>query len=77
MTRIYVASLSDYNAGHLLGRWIELDSNTERSDIATEISEVPEKLRSYFDAEEYLRDMKLGGDVSFECIDGTHYAFWN
>lgn len=38
---------------------------------------IPENLRSYFDTESYLRDMKLGGDVCFEEIDGTVYAFWN
>ena len=25
----------------------------------------------------YLRDLKLGGDVSFESVNGTVYAFWN
>ena len=41
------------------------------------LSDVPANLRSYFDFESFLRDMKLGGEVSFESIDGTHYAFWN
>jgi antirestriction protein len=41
------------------------------------LSEIPENLRYYFDYDAYLRDMKLGGDVSFERIDGTVYAFWN
>jgi len=36
--RIYVASLPDYNHGHLHGVWIDLDGNTERSDIEREIS---------------------------------------
>nr|WP_255349642.1 glycoside hydrolase family protein [Luteibacter sp. 9135] len=36
-----------------------------------------ENLRSYFDAEAYLRDMKLGGDVSLVEFDGTVYAFWS
>jgi len=38
---------------------------------------IPENLRSYFDTERYLRDMKYGGDVSFEEVNGTVYAFWN
>ncbi len=34
--RIYVASLADYNAGRLLGRWIDADQDTDdiRADIA-------------------------------------------
>jgi antirestriction protein len=36
-----------------------------------------ENLSRYFDYAAYLRDMKLGGDVSFEHIDGTVYAFWS
>lgn len=38
---------------------------------------MPEHLRNYFDADAYLRDMKAGGDVSFEHVNGTTYAFWN
>lgn len=41
------------------------------------LDSIPENLRNYFDAASYLRDMKLGGDVSFEEVDGTVYAFWN
>ncbi len=37
----------------------------------------PENLRSYFDAEAYLRDMKHGGEVTFEKLDGTVYSFRN
>lgn len=40
------------------------------------LSEVPENLRSYFDTEKYLRDMKLNGDVDFVEHAGTTYAFW-
>jgi antirestriction protein len=38
---------------------------------------VDEILARYFDIEAYLRDMKLNGDVEFEEVDGTVYAFWN
>lgn len=41
------------------------------------LSGIPENLRNYFDAEAFLRDMKRGGDVAFEELDGTVYAFWN
>lgn len=41
------------------------------------LAEVPENLRTYFDSEAYLRDMKLGGDVSLVEFDGTVYAFWS
>jgi len=36
--RIYVASLSDYNAGSLLGRWI--DANQDADDIHAEVREL-------------------------------------
>jgi len=36
------------------------------------LNEMPDNLRPYFDYESYVRDMELGGDVSFE--DG--YVFW-
>jgi antirestriction protein len=36
--RIYVASLSDYNAGSLLGRWI--DANQDADDIHAEVREM-------------------------------------
>ncbi|SKB50971.1 antirestriction protein ArdA [Luteibacter sp. 22Crub2.1] len=32
-TRIYIASLSDYNSGHIHGVWIDLDGDTDRADI--------------------------------------------
>lgn len=38
--RIYVASLSDYNAGRLHGVWIEVDANKDGEDIAEEIGEM-------------------------------------
>ncbi len=41
------------------------------------LDEVPENLRCYFDAQAYLRDMKLSGDIDFVDFDGTTYAFWN
>ena len=31
--RIYVASLTDYNAGNLHGRWIDLDATTTEDDL--------------------------------------------
>jgi antirestriction protein len=40
------------------------------------LNQVPENLRSYFDTEKYLRDMKMSGDVDFVEHEGTTYAFW-
>lgn len=36
--RIYVASLSDYNAGRLVGQWIDLDETTETDDLQAAIN---------------------------------------
>lgn len=38
--RIYVASLSDYNAGRLLGRWIDIDADTTGDDVRIQIAEM-------------------------------------
>ena len=40
------------------------------------LNSIPENLRSYFNTEAYLRDMKLNGDVDFVGYAGTVYAFW-
>lgn len=37
MARIYVANLGDYNAGRLIGRWIDVDG-LDAEDIAEEIA---------------------------------------
>jgi antirestriction protein len=55
----------------------ELEWCEQFLDDAGTLDAIPENLRSYFDTERYLRDMKLGGDVTFEEVDGTVYAFWN
>ncbi len=43
--RIYVASLGDYNAGRLHGRWIDADQDSEtiREAIAAMLAESPEE----------------------------------
>lgn len=41
--RIYVASLSDYNAGRHLGRWIDIDADTTGDDVRLEIAEMLSK----------------------------------
>jgi len=38
---------------------------------------VSDSLTRYFDYDAYLRDMRMGGELSFERINGTVYAFWN
>ena len=54
--RIYVASLSDYNAGRLLGRWIDADleaeaNNAEISAMLAESREYPAEARALHDYE--------------------------
>ncbi|MEO0627023.1 MAG: antirestriction protein ArdA [Bacteroidota bacterium] len=63
--RIYIASLSDYNAGILYGRWIDLEGKTE-DDLQDEINAILEAspyTRQYGDiAEEWaIHDYELGG----------------
>ena len=42
--RIYVASLTDYNAGDLEGTWIDLEDMSDGEDVMTTISEFLEDL---------------------------------
>ncbi|MCX5644494.1 MAG: antirestriction protein ArdA [Phycisphaerae bacterium] len=68
--RTYVASLADYNAGHLHGRWIDADQPAEtiREQIAQMLAESKEPI-----AEEWtIHDYENFGDLrlsEFEDID--------
>ncbi|MBP7052158.1 MAG: antirestriction protein ArdA [Phycisphaerae bacterium] len=70
--RIYVASLADYNAGRLHGRWIDADQPIEviRDEIAAMLAESKEPI-----AEEYaIHDCEFFGSLSLseyediECV---------
>lgn len=65
--RIYVASLSDYNAGHLHGRWIDADQDADaiRKEIATMLAESREP-----DAEEWA----IHDHDNFEGYSLSEYA---
>lgn len=63
--RIYVASLSDYNAGILHGRWIDLDGK-DTNDLQDEVNEILAEspyAKQYGEvAEEWaIHDYELGG----------------
>jgi len=68
--RIYVASLSDYNAGRLLGRWIDADQSADaiHSEIAAMLEESKEEI-----AEEWaIHDYECFGELrlsEFDSID--------
>lgn len=52
--RIYVASLSDYNAGTLHGKWIDVtDADTMREEIAAMLAESPTAKTEGSEAEEW------------------------
>lgn len=40
LPQVYVASLADYNAGHLLGCWIELEAAPTADEISEQIQEM-------------------------------------
>lgn len=40
MSRIYVADLAAYNAGHLQGRWIDLDADTTVEALYEQVQEI-------------------------------------
>ena len=64
----------DCKAGEAISEEAWLDDYMESAGT---LDEMPGHLRNYFDDAAYLRDMKLNGDVSFEHVNGTTYAFWN
>lgn len=41
------------------------------------LESIPENLRYYFDFAAYARDARMGGDVSFEELNGSTYVFSN
>jgi len=74
--RVYIASLSAYNAGKLHGVWIDLDGKDE-SDIQDEVNAMlatcPENALSYPSEEWAIHDYDLGGikigeSESFETL---------
>ena len=45
--RLYCASLSDYNAGRLEGKWIDISDMTDSMEIHEEISEMLKDIGEY------------------------------
>ncbi|MBB5357555.1 antirestriction protein [Rhodanobacter sp. ANJX3] len=68
------SDFEDCRAGEADSEEDWIDNFLEETGV---LDEMPENLRSYFDSSRYLRDMELNGDVSFEYVNGTTYAFWN
>lgn len=70
--RIYVASLSDYNAGRLHGRWIDAAQSAE--DIQAEVDEMlaasPEPIAEEWAIHDYddFHGIELGEYESFEKV---------
>jgi antirestriction protein len=70
--RIYVASLSDYNAGILHGRWVDVtDEDSIREEIAEMLAESPTAKQEGSQAEEWaIHDHEGFGQVHVsECHD--------
>ncbi len=59
--RIYVASLADYNAGRLLGRWIDADQSVE--DIHKEIAEMLAESKEFVAEEWAIHDYENFGSL--------------
>jgi len=49
---IWIASLADYNAGRLLGAWVDLDAMTDSDDLDAEVEKMLERSKEE-NAEEY------------------------
>ena len=71
--RIYVASLSDYNAGHLHGRWIDATQDREAilDEIQAMLAESPEPVAEEFAIHDYddFGSIELG---EWEDLDRVH-----
>ncbi len=71
--RIYVASLADYNAGRLHGRWI--DANQSADAIRAEIAEMLAESEESTDGEYAIHDYEYFGDLELpEYADIDHVA---
>ncbi len=55
LPRIYVASLADYNAGRLHGRWIDADQDIDdiRAEVAAMLAESPEPVAEEWAIHDY------------------------
>lgn len=71
--RIYVASLADYNAGRLHGRWI--DATLDVDDIWAEINEMLAESKEAIAEEHAIHDYEGFGDLrlsEYESISHVH-----
>lgn len=66
--RIYVASLADYNAGRLHGRWI--DANQSADAIREEIAEMLAESKQRTDGEWAIHDYENFGDLELSEYAG-------
>lgn len=70
--RIYVASLSDYVAGRLVGQWIDLDETTTADDIQEAITAMlatsPEPLAEEWAIHDYDEMPNLGEYPDLETV---------
>ncbi len=66
--RIYVASLSDYNAGRLHGVWIDLDG-LDQADIEEQVATMLRASREPLAEEWAIHDYELGGIKIAESED--------
>ena len=65
--RIYVASLADYNAGHLHGVWIDCDQDVE--DIQLEIKEMLSESQEHIAEDWAIHDVENFGGLSLKGYD--------
>lgn len=82
--RIYVASLSDYNAGRLHGKWIDADQDASEiwDEINAMLAASPEKHTCQWCGQklgiterEYVYHVDGERTNKWECDDGKHTAF--
>jgi antirestriction protein len=70
--RIYVASLADYNAGRLLGRWIDADQPSD--DIYREIAEMLAESKEPIAEEWAIHDYENFGSLRLSEFEDLKYV---
>jgi antirestriction protein len=73
MCRLYVASLSDYNAGILHGEWIDVtDEGAMREGISAMLASSPTAKQEGLPAEEWaIHDYEGFGELRLSEYEGT------
>lgn len=71
--KLYVASLTDYNAGRLVGKWFDLDDVIDGDDFMAEVAKYLEGLTEEMDDGELREEWAIHDtDLPADLLDGEY-----